>query len=349
VHKANLVVCGALLAVAAAACGGGASPTPTPATRPPGGDPGAGGEPLLVAISRSADQPYVANQQRSFAETAVSLGGAAATYDAKLDADLALDLVNEAIAAGARGIAIGAPDESIGPAVARAAAEAGVVVVATDDAIRDASGNPVPFVGFDDAEMGRQVGETAAQLLLDEGWLRDASRKVGVLSVEVPTRSACTDRTDASKAAIRAAGVPDAQIFAVLSTGETSSARDAAGPVITSNPDITDWVVVACDDEGAAGALEMLATAGVGPTSIIGVGLGALEACKPWAAGRPSGFRAALFLSGPDAGRTAATLLYQAAVDGAPPPPATYLAATMVNRATFENVMDPASLASCSQ
>ena len=348
-HKANLVVCGALLAAVAAACGGGASPSPSPASRPPGGDPGAGGKPLLVAISRSAAQPYVANQQRSFAETAVSLGAAAATYDAKLDANLAVTLVNEAIAAGARGIAIGVPDEAIGPAVAGAAAEAGVVVVATDDAIRDASGNAVPFVGFDDTELGRQVGETAAQLLVDEGWLRDASRKVGVLSVEVPTRPACTARTDASKAAVRAAGVPEAQIFAVLSTGETSSARDAAGPVVTSNPDITDWVVVGCTDEGAAGALEMLATAGVGPSSIIAVGLGALEACKPWAAGRPTGFRAALFLPGPEVGRTSATLLYEAAVNGTPPPATTYLPATMVNRATFKNVLDPASLASCSQ
>jgi len=347
VRKANLMALGALAAVTAASCGG-SSPL-APPMRTPSGDPGGGGKPLLVTVSRTAGQQYFVDLQGSFVETARSLGADAATYDAKVDPNLAVDLVNEAISAGARGIAISVPDQAIGPAVARAAADAGVVLVATDDGIRDADGNPVPLVGFDDEEMGRQVGETAARILVDEGWLDDSTRKVGVLSVEVPVLPACNDRTDASKAAIRAAGVPDARVFSVLSTGETSSARDATGPVVTANPDITDWVVVGCSDEGVLGALEMLATAGVGSGSIIAVGLGAQEACRPWAAGEASGFRAALFISGFDVGRTAATLLHEAVVNGTPPPATSYAPTTMVNRATFKAVMDPLSLASCSK
>ena len=101
--------------------------------------------------------------------------------------------------------------------------------------------------------------------------------------------------------------MPEANIFPVPYTGEALSAQDAAGPIITANPDVTNWVVFGCNDEGVLGTLNALATAGVNPDNIIGVGLGAYEACKPWAAEQPSGFKAALFISGLDVGKTAAT------------------------------------------
>ena len=99
------------------------------------------------------------------------------------------------------------PDQTIGPAIAKAAKDAGVVLIATDDGIKDEAGNPVPFVGFDGKDMGKKVGEAAAKLLTDSGWLKDTAKKVGVLSVEVQTLSVCNDRTDNEKAAIKAAGV----------------------------------------------------------------------------------------------------------------------------------------------
>src|SRR5690606_18524866 len=113
------------------------------------------------------------------------------------------------ISAGADGIAITVPDQTIGPAISQAAADAGVVLIATDDSIVDADGNPIPFVGFSGPDMGAKVGEAAANLLTESGWLDDADSMVGVLSVEVQTLSVCNDRTDAEKEAIIAAGVPE--------------------------------------------------------------------------------------------------------------------------------------------
>ena len=126
--------------------------------------------------------------------------------------------------------AITVPDQTIGPAISKLAADAGVVLIATDDSIKDSSGNAVPFVGFDGTEMGAKVGQAAADLLTKAGWLKDSSKKVGVLSVEVQTLSVCNDRTTAEKAAIQKAGVAASQVFAVPYTGETLSAQDAAGP-----------------------------------------------------------------------------------------------------------------------
>jgi L-arabinose transport system substrate-binding protein len=352
-HKPRLLTFGAIVAAVAVACGGGATPSPVPATQGPTGAPSTP-EPsmeavVLVAINKSADQQYFIDLQNSFVDTATGLGAEARKFDAKLDPNLGVSLVNDAISFGAKGIAITVPDQTIGPAIAKAAKDAGVVLIATDDNIVDDAGNPVPFVGFDGKDMGKKVGEAAAKLLTDGGWLTDSTKKVGVLSVEVQTLSVCNDRTDNEKAAIKAAGVPDAQIFPVPYTGETSSAQDATGPIITANPDITNWVVFACNDEGVLGTLNALATAAVSPDNIIGVGLGAYEACKPWAAGQPTGFKAALFISGLDVGATAAKVLYDAIASGTAPPANSYAPTSIVDPNSYATVFDPISLGNCSQ
>lgn len=337
-----------LASVAFAACAptSVAPAAPAPDVAAPASDAGV---PLLIAINKSADQQYFIDLQNSFVEKATSLGAEAKKFDAKLDPGLGVSLVNDAISAGAKGIAITVPDQTIGPAIAKAAKDAGVVLIATDDSIVDDTGAPVPFVGFDGKDMGKKVGEAAAKLLTDSGWLNDAAKKVGVLSVEVQTLSVCNDRTDNEKAAIIAAGVPEANIFPVPYTGEALAAQDAAGPIITANPDVTNWVVFGCNDEGVLGTLNALATAGVSPDDIIAVGLGAYEACKPWAAGQPSGFKAALFISGLDVGATAAQVLYDAVVNGVEPPAFSIAPTTIVDASNFKDVLDPISLANCSK
>ena len=306
-------------------------------------------KPLFVAINKSADQQYFIDQQTAFKAKIEELGGQALTYDAKLDPSLGVSLVNDAISAGAKGIAITVPDQTIGPAISDAAKAAGVALIATDDNIMDSAGVAVPFVGFNGTDMGSKVGQAAADLLTTAGWLADTTKKVGVLSTEVQTLSVCVDRTDASKAAILAAGVPAENIFPVVYTGETQSAQDAAGPVITAHPDVTDWVVFACNDEGVLGTLNALATAGVSPDNVIGVGLGAYEACTPWAAAQPSGFKAALFISGLDVGASAATVLYDNVVNGVALPPTTIAPTTIVDATSYATSMDAISVANCSK
>jgi len=305
--------------------------------------------PLLVGINKSADQQYFIDQQNAFTATAKKLGATARTFDAKLDPNLGISLVQDAISAGAKGIAITVPDQTIGPAITKLASDAGVVLIATDDSIKDSNGNPVPFVGFDGSDMGAKVGQAAADLLTKGGWLKDSTKKVGVLTVEVQTLSVCVDRTTAEKAAIMKAGVTAAQMFTVPYTGETLSAQDAAGPVITANSGITNWIVFGCNDEGVQGTLNALATAGVKPDAIIGVGLGAYQACKAWAANQASGFKSALFISGLDVGKTAAKVLYDAVVNGVKPPAKTFAPTSIVDATNYKTVMDSISVANCSK
>ena len=187
-----------------------------PAAEAPAADAPAAEMPLYVVINKSADQQYFIDLQNSFVDTAAGLGADAKKFDAKLDPNLGVSLINDAISAGAKGIAITVPDQTIGPAIAKAARDAGVVLIATDDSIVDENGDPVPFVGFDGKDMGKKVGEAAGQLLVDSGWLDDSAKKVGVLSVEVQTLSVCNDRTDNAKAAVLAAGMPEANVLSLI-------------------------------------------------------------------------------------------------------------------------------------
>ncbi|MDQ6636770.1 MAG: substrate-binding domain-containing protein [Candidatus Dormibacteraeota bacterium] len=307
------------------------------------GGSGSGGsssskKPLLVAIYKSGTQQYFIDQATGFKAEATQLGADTKVYDVALDGNKAVNTVNDAIAAGANGIGITVPDQKIGPAVARAAKDAKIPLVATDDAISDSSGAPVPFVGFDGRDMGTKVGQEAGKELATAGWLKDSSKKVAALVVEAPTVSVIVDRTTAEREQLKNAGMTADQLITVPYSGETDSALQAAGPVLTAHPQITNWVVVGGNDEGVKGTLLALQNAGIKPDNVIGVGLGAYEACKPWAASQPSGFKSALYISGKDVGQAAAKVLYDNVKNGTKLPQKTIAKTTIVNKDNYKQV-----------
>jgi L-arabinose transport system substrate-binding protein len=297
---------------------------------------GGGEAPLFAAIQRGATDQYFIDLQGGFTDRIEELGGQALTYDAKEDVDLAVSLTQDAVSAGARGIATTVAQQSSGPAIAQIAHNAGVALVATDNSFLDENGKPVPFVGFDGRDMGTSVGKEAVRLLTESGWLDDPAAKVAALSMEVSGLSVCKDRTDAASELMLGAGLDPSQIVvASIKSPTTIDAQEAAGPVVTAHPDVTNWVVYGCNDEGVLGALNALNTQGVAPEQVIAVGLGAYEACKFWAADLPTGFRSALFISGKDVGATAAQLLWDNVVNGQPLPETTIAPTTMVDPTTW--------------
>ncbi|HQZ11721.1 MAG TPA: substrate-binding domain-containing protein [Devosia sp.] len=291
---------------------------------------------LIVGIYKSGTQQYFIDEAAGFTKAAEAAGYKAKTINVELDANLAINAITDAIASGAKGIAITAPDQAIGPAVTKAAADAKIPLVATDDSLKDGAGAAVPYVGFDGKDMGTKVGVAAADLLKASNWL---SGNYGILSVEVQTLSVCNDRTTASRDEVTKAGADAAKIFPVAYDGTTNSALDAAGPVITAHPDVEHWVVFGCNDEGVLGTLNALTNAGFSPDNIIAVGLGAYEACRPWAAGQASGFKAALYISGIDVGTAAANALIAAIDKGTPLPPNTVANTTIVNPTNYKDTM----------
>jgi L-arabinose transport system substrate-binding protein len=307
-----------------------------------------GGRPLYVVINPPGDE--FIDLQNSFIRTANSLGADVKKFDDPYDTNSSITQVNDAIKAGARGIAIQAfAPLIIGPTIAAAARAAGVMLIAIEAPMQDTNGKPVPIIRFDDEEMGRKVGEAASKLLADSGWLKDSTRKVGVLSLEVKSQPFCVTRTDNEKAAIKAAGIPDKQIFTLQYDIIMIDSQDTTGAILDAHPEITNWVVFGCTDSGVSGSLKALAAAGVKAEDIIGIGIGASEACIPWATGQPTGFKASLVISSQDIGRMAATVLNDAVVNGRIPPDVTLVPTTIVDATNFKTFMDPVLLANCSK
>jgi L-arabinose transport system substrate-binding protein len=290
---------------------------------------------LIVNINKNGTQQYFIDQANGFTAAAEELGYDATVINIELDSNLAVSAIADAIAAGAKGIAITVPDQAIGPAVTAAVGE--LPLVATNDSISDAAGAAVPYVGYDGKDMGTKVGIAAAELITAAGWT--AAPTYGVLSVEVQTLSVCNDRTNASRAEVEKVGVDAARIFAVPYDGTTNSALEAAGPVITAHPDVEKWIIFGCNDEGVLGSINALTNAGFSPDDIIGVGLGAYEACKPWAAGQASGFKAALYISGVFVGDAAARALINTIETGEPLPANTVAEARIIGPDNYKDTM----------
>jgi len=291
----------------------------------------------IVAIYKSGTQQYFIDQGEGFKAVAEQMGYNAKIINVELDANLAISAISDAIASGAKGIAITAPDQALGPAAAAAAKDAGVYLIATDDPLSDGDGNPIAFAGFDGVAMGTKVGERAGQLFRAENWLKDET--YGILSAEVQTVSVCNDRTNAAIEQMLAAGADESSVIHVAYEGTADSALAAAGPVITGNPAVNKWVVFACNDEGVLGATNALKNAGFAAGDVIGVGLGAYEACRPWKAGIDSGFKAALYISGVDVGGAAARTLINSIESGDPLPLKTVANTTIVGPNDYADVM----------
>ncbi|WP_426127740.1 substrate-binding domain-containing protein [Pararhizobium sp. PWRC1-1] len=296
-----------------------------------------GADKLVVAIYKSGTQQYFLDQAAGFTKAAEELGYKAQIINVELDANLAISAVSDAIAAGAKGIGLTAPDQAMGAAAAAAAAKAGIPLIATDDPLKDSDGKPVPFAGFDGVAMGTKVGERAGDLLKQSGWL--GGTKYGILSINLDTLSVCNDRTDAAKAQLLAAGSTEANVIPVSYDGTTDVALSASGPVITANPDVAKWVVVSCNDEGVLGGVNALKNAGFSASDVIAVGLGAYEACRPWKEGIETGFKAALYISGTDVGDAAARALIKSIETGEPLPEKTVANTTIVDPTSYANIM----------
>ncbi|MGY0398969.1 MAG: substrate-binding domain-containing protein, partial [Ostreibacterium sp.] len=193
----------------------------------------------LVAIYKSGTQQYFIDQAEGFVKAAKVKGYNARIINVELDANKAISAIDDAIASGAAGIAITAPDQGIGPTIAAIAAKSRVLLIATDDPLKTKNGEPVPFVGFDGTAMGTSVGKAAANLLKKSGWMK--GNDYGILATEYQTVSVCNDRTNAARVQLEKLGVPKNKFHTVVYDGTTNNALTAAGPVITANPKVNKW------------------------------------------------------------------------------------------------------------
>jgi L-arabinose transport system substrate-binding protein len=255
-------------------------------------------------IVKHLDNPWFVAETGGAQELADDMGVELLIQDVQFDSALAMSTLDTFIGAGIDGLIIVVPDQTIGPAVLERAAKEGIPVIAVDDVIVDAGGNPAAFAGFDAKSIGEQVALMAAQQYRDQGW---DSEGVGVFNIEFAELGVCTDRTNTSTATWKAQfpDFPEDQMIVAPYNGTLINAADTFGNIVTANPQITKYVLYSCNDDGVMGAVRALEQAGVAAEDIIGIGLGAHLACDEWAKEETTGFSGAVWIDAANHGRFA--------------------------------------------
>jgi L-arabinose transport system substrate-binding protein len=319
-----------VLAVSLTGCGGGKDAASTDAT---GGAGGTDGKIKIAYIQKQGDQQYFVDQAKGAKDAAAKLGAEVTVINVGDDANKAINEVDSAISLGFSGIAIVVPDAKVGPVAIKAAADAKIPLLASDDAIKDDAGAAAPFVGFDGRSMGEQVGTKAGELFKAAGWTAQDTKIIRVSKEDLQT---CEDRNEGALAKFKEVTGASPDVIKIGSDASNIDSQNRTTAALASAGDPKHWVVWGCNDESETGAVTALQNSGVTPANIIGVGLGAYLTCKDWAAGTDSGNKAALYISGYEVGKAAVEALVKSIKDKTPLPPVTVAATKIVDPATYK-------------
>ncbi|MET9403322.1 substrate-binding domain-containing protein [Kitasatospora sp. NPDC002965] len=296
----------------------------------------------MTYLQKQGDQEYFVGEAAGAKAKAAELGVDLKVVNLGNDANKTVSEVQAAIAQKTNGLIVVVPDPAVGPQVVQAAKDAKVALLTSDDQICTSGPDPavcaktdlVPRIGFSGAQMGGEVGKRAADEFKKAGWNPADTRIISAWKQDV---TVCGDRVDAAKEAFAAAGSAGVQKIDVATDNTPTGAQDKIAATVTANPGVKNWIVWGCNDENVQGGVTALENAGFKADNIIGVGLGAYLACKNWNSGKPTGMKAALFISGKDVGALAVQTLYDKLKNGKDMPAEAFAPTTMVDATTFKS------------
>lgn len=262
-------------------------------------------------VKRGTD-PFASDQVNAAKAQAEKDGNTLLTADVKQDSSLTISTVNQMIANGIQGLIIVVPDQTLGPQVLKLAKAAGIPVIASDDTISDAAGKAAPFVGLDGNALGTQAGSEIVKAI-DKNTSASPSTAATVVFA-IDTLSVCNERTKPAEKATAAGAGAKVKALHVPYDGTLASALTAMSTTITQNPNIKDWYLTGCNDDGVAGGLRALESVGVTKEHSFGFGMDGALACTELA--KDNGFAGANYVSFKKNGEIAYTSMLAYLKDG---------------------------------
>lgn len=296
----------------------------------------------IAYINKLEDLPWFVTEVAGARAEAEALGITLAHQGVQSDSNRAISALDTNIAAGVDGVIIVVPDQSIGPAVLERTAAAGIPVIAVDDGIMDAAGNPAPFVGFEATSIGQQVGHAIADFHEELGWGEAAADDTYILSIEVQGLSVCMDRTENANAVLtERLGIPENRVIHIpYDPGTLDRALAATSQTLVAVPQAERFLVHACNDEGVTGAVRALEQAGIGADSTIGVGIGGQLACEEFKKDDVTGFRGTIYVDSAVHGQMAVRLMHAYLTEGTEIPDRTIIDGILITKADDRGVAE---------
>ncbi len=323
-----------------------AAPADTGAASEAGGSAAAdtsGGALNIYGIYKAGDQTWFIDEGDAAKKSVEALGGTFTYVDAKMSPEECLKAVDNAIANKANGIVICVPDQTMSQAVVDKCKEAGIPVVAADDALETDGTKIAPWVGIDGYNIGAANGEWLANYVKDNSLATD--EECGLLIMTMDTVTSCVPRAEGEMDKFTEI-CPDfdtARIFKADYDGTTDKGNTAATSVITAHPEIKKWLVTGANEEGTIGACRALESAGLDKDACV-VGLGAYMAKDEWNNKGADGtcMKASAYFSSDQVGAGSIDVLMQA-INGEEPTMETAVDATVVTPENYKDVMGAAA------
>ena len=237
---------------------------------------------VVYGIYKAGDQTWFIDEGEAAKNAVEAAGGEFIYVDAKMNPEEYLKAIDNAIANNASGIVTCIPDQTMSQATVDKVEEAGIPIVAADDALQDADGNKIaPWVGINAYVIGEANGEWLANYAIENELV--GKEEVGLLIMTMDTVSSCVPRAEGEYAKFTelAPDFSEDNIFFADYDGTTEKGNTAAAAVITANPQITTWLVTGANEEGTIGAVRALESAGLDADACV-VGLGAYMAKDEW-------------------------------------------------------------------
>lgn len=300
--------------------------------------------PLIYGIYKAGDQTWFIDEGAAAQAAVEAAGGEFVYVDAKMSPEEYLKAIDNAIANKADGIVTCIPDQTMSQAVVDKCEEAGMPVVAADDALQDADGNKIaPWVGINAYVIGQANGEWLANYVKDN----DLTTKddVAMLIMTMDTVSSCVPRAEGEydKFTELCPDFDTAKIYKADYDGTTDKGNTAAAAVITAHPEVKTWLVTGANEEGCVGAIRALESAGLDADACV-VGLGAYMAKDEWNTKGADGtcMKASAYFSADSVGAGSVEVLFDL-IEGNDVTQETAVDAIVVTPETYKDVMGKAA------
>ena len=300
--------------------------------------------PLIYGIYKAGDQTWFIDEGAAAQAAVEAAGGEFVYVDAKMSPEEYLKAIDNAIANKADGIVTCIPDQTMSQAVVDKCEEAGMPVVAADDALQDADGNKIaPWVGINAYVIGQANGEWLANYVKDNDFT--TKDDVAMLIMTMDTVSSCVPRAEGEydKFTELCPDFDTAKIYKADYDGTTDKGNTAAAAVITAHPEVKTWLVTGANEEGCVGAIRALESAGLDADACV-VGLGAYMAKDEWNTKGADGtcMKASAYFSADSVGAGSVEVLFDL-IEGNDVTQETAVDAIVVTPETYKDVMGKAA------
>jgi L-arabinose transport system substrate-binding protein len=195
--------------------------------------------------------------------------------DSNLDEERLLEQVDELIGQKVDALIICLTSATLGPSITKKAEAANIPVVAIDDAFNDHYGNPVPYTGMPNFEIGKMGGMALAKLANEKGFFDEGNvaKFMGIASPKSPVQM---ERIEGYKAALFTSTPMTADKNFELAASESGFMDDAitvASAIINANPQVTHWIAGGVNDDTGVGALKAFEELGMSKDNYFACGV----------------------------------------------------------------------------